>query len=81
MPKKKPSKGKPKVDKDLEGFDIQINEFGEIKSNYDMEKLYRFLNEKMDDKKLRDRDPEDLGLSKAKKSKGKNKKSKKKKYG
>ncbi|NNC95318.1 MAG: hypothetical protein HKN92_07120 [Chitinophagales bacterium] len=56
MPKKKPKKGKPKVHKDLEGFEININEFGELKSNTSVEELNKFLNKKVDDKKLRDRD-------------------------
>jgi hypothetical protein len=53
MPKKKPKQGKPEVHDDLKGFDIKINEFGEIVSNYDVEKLNEFLNENVDDKKLR----------------------------
>jgi len=53
--KKKPVTGKPKVNPELEGFDISINSFGEIKSNYDLDKLNEFLNKNVDDKKLRDR--------------------------
>jgi len=56
MPKKKPKKGDPEVHKDLDGFDININEFGEITTNLNVEKLNTFLNENVDDKKLRDRD-------------------------
>lgn len=55
MPKKKPLKGKPKVAKELEGLDIEINEFGQIVDKYDQEKLIKFLNKNVDDKKLRDR--------------------------
>ncbi|RMF30825.1 MAG: hypothetical protein D6765_02650 [Bacteroidetes bacterium] len=61
MPGKKPRKKttpkqeKPKVHKDLEGFDIRINEFGEIVPNVDIDKLNQFLNENVDDKKLRNR--------------------------
>lgn len=53
MPKKKPKEGKPEVHKSLEGFDIHINEFGEIVSNFEISRLNTFLNEKVDDKKLR----------------------------
>ena len=61
MPKKKPKEGKPKVHKDLEGLEITINEFGEIKSNVDVDKLNKFLNKNVEDKKLVDRDDlEDL---------------------
>lgn len=54
MPKKKPKKGKPEVHENLEGFDIKINEFGEIISTYKTEELNEFLNENVDDKKLRE---------------------------
>lgn len=59
---------KPKVSKELEGFDIRIDSFGEIRSTVDIDKLNTFLNKNVDDKKLRDR--EDLeDLKKDKKSK------------
>ena len=54
MPKKMKTKGKPELHKDLEGLEIKINEFGEISGNLDVDKLNRFLNENVDDKKLRD---------------------------
>ncbi len=47
---------KPKVHKELDGFNISIDSFGEIKSNIQIDKLNQFLNQKVDDKKLRDRD-------------------------
>ena len=53
---------KPRVNPELEGFDIRIDTFGEIKSNFDIEKLNQFLNRHVEDKKLRDRD--DLDESK-----------------
>ena len=56
MPKKKPKKGQPEVHDELKGFDIKINEFGEIITNFDVDKVNEFLNENVDDKKLRDRD-------------------------
>ena len=55
MPKKKPIKGKPKVNKELDGLEIRINEFGQIESNFDIKEINRFLNREVDDKKLRDR--------------------------
>jgi len=54
MPKKKPIKGKPEVHKELSGFDIKINEFGEIVTSYNVDKINEFLNENVDDKKLRE---------------------------
>ena len=55
--KKKPKKNKekPKVNPELEGFDIEIDRFGEIKSNFNIDRINEFLNEHVDDKKLRDR--------------------------
>lgn len=53
MPKKMKKKGKPELHKDLDGLEIKINEFGET-VNLDIDKLNAFLNEKVDDKKLRD---------------------------
>lgn len=59
MAKSKEDKdAKPKVHKDLNGFDIEINSFGEIQMNFDMDKINEFLNRNVDDKKLREREPE-----------------------
>ena len=44
MAKKKSDKQKPEVHEELQGFDIHINEFGEIVSNYNMDKINEFLN-------------------------------------
>ena len=52
MPKKKPVTGKPEVNEELEGFDIRINEFGEIVSNLQIDRLNEFLDENVEDKKL-----------------------------
>lgn len=49
-------KNNPKTHKDLKGFDIKINEFGEIVSSLSIEQLNSFLNENVDDKKLKDRE-------------------------
>ena len=53
MPKKKPLQGKPEVHKELDGFEMDINEFGEITSNTNIDKLNTFLNKNVDDKKFR----------------------------
>jgi hypothetical protein len=54
MSKKKLSqKEKPNMNPELEGFDIKVNSFGEIISNYDIDKINEFLNKNVDDKKLR----------------------------
>ncbi|MEO5601755.1 MAG: hypothetical protein ABIR06_12590 [Cyclobacteriaceae bacterium] len=61
---------KPKVHKDLQGFDIAIDTFGEIKSNMNIEKINEFLNKNVDDKKLAERgDYDDMKKGKKKKAK------------
>jgi hypothetical protein len=55
-PKKNKPKPKPRVHKELQGFDISIDSFGEIKSNMNIEKINAFLNENVDDKKLLERE-------------------------
>ena len=52
MPKKKPKKGNPEVHDELKGFDIKINEFGEIVSSFNVDKINEFLDENVEDKKL-----------------------------
>lgn len=66
----KPSKkqGKPRVHKELSGFEVSIDQFGELKSNMPIEKLNEFLNKNVDDKKLAGRgDYEEIKNSKKKK--------------
>ena len=54
MPKKMKKKGIPTVHNELDGFDIKINPFGELQSNFEIDKINDFLNENIDDKKLDD---------------------------
>jgi hypothetical protein len=56
MPKKKPLKGEPEVNEAIKGFDIRINEFGEIVSNFEIERINEFLDERVEDKKLPEKD-------------------------
>ena len=44
------------VHKDLSGFNIKINEFGEITSSLEIDQLNSFLNENVVDKKLAERE-------------------------
>ena len=55
MSKKKNHKQSPKVHDELSGFNIHINEFGEIISNFGVDKLNRFLDDNLDDKKLQEK--------------------------
>lgn len=50
---KKEVKEMPKVHKELGGFDVTVNSFGEIQMSYDIEKINEFLNNKVEDKKLK----------------------------
>ncbi len=47
-------KGTKKLDthEDLSNFDLKINKFGQIESNYDIDKVNDFLNNNIVDKKL-----------------------------
>ncbi len=56
MAKQPAKKKKPRVHKDLEGFEISINPFGELSSSMGIDKINDFLNKNVDDKKLLDRD-------------------------
>lgn len=68
--KKVPATPKPRVHKDLQGLDITIDQFGEIKANMNIEKLNEFLDKNVDDKKLAERDDyEDLKQGSKKKKK------------
>jgi hypothetical protein len=67
---KKKKESKPKVHKELDGFEISVNQFGEIKSNMNIEEINEFLNEKVEDKKLLERNDYDE-IKKPKKGKKK----------
>ena len=59
MPKKKPQEGKPEMHPELDGFELSINQFGEIKTNMDLSKINEFLNRNVEDKKFKERDDYD----------------------
>lgn len=58
MPKKMNKKGKPIVHEELEGFDIKVNEFGQIQGNYNIEDLNDFLDKNISDKKIQNSEEE-----------------------
>jgi hypothetical protein len=49
-------KRKPRVHSQLDGFEVSINQFGELQSSMAIEKINKFLDENVDDKKLDDRE-------------------------
>ncbi|WP_373523998.1 hypothetical protein [Aquiflexum sp.] len=68
MAKKSKKEENPKVHKDLDGFKMNINSFGEISSSFPIDKINEFLNQNVEDKKLKDReDIEDIKDGKKKK--------------
>ncbi|MFM7853782.1 MAG: hypothetical protein ACKO96_18140 [Flammeovirgaceae bacterium] len=52
MSKKENKPSKPRVHKELNGFEVSINQFGELQSNMNIEKINTFLDKNVDDKKL-----------------------------
>lgn len=52
----KKDKEKARVHKDLEGLELNVDSFGEISSSMPIDKLNKFLNKNVEDKKLKDRD-------------------------
>lgn len=60
---KKNDPKKPDLNEELEGFDIHINEFGEIVSTFEVERLNTFLNKNVDDKKLQTEDDPSIANS------------------
>lgn len=57
---KEEKKQKAKVHRDLDGFELKVDAFGEIKSNMEIDKLNKFLNSNVEDKKLKDRKDLDI---------------------
>lgn len=52
MGRKRKNNKVPKVHEELTGLDMRINEFGEMVSNLDMDKINAFLTRTVPDKKL-----------------------------
>ncbi|MDH5608738.1 MAG: hypothetical protein OEY56_04610 [Cyclobacteriaceae bacterium] len=56
MANKKENRKKTKVHKELDGLELTVNAFGEIKSNFDIDTINEFLNKNVGDKKLKNRE-------------------------
>lgn len=69
--RKKKKKERPSVSPELEGLNIEIDPFGEIKTNYDIDKINAFLNKNVEDKKLVERKDYDKVKDKKKENKKK----------
>jgi hypothetical protein len=66
--KQSKKQGKPRVHKELSGFEVSIDQFGELKSNMNIEKLNSFLDRNVDDKKLLEKEEKER-MKKAKQKK------------
>lgn len=52
MHRKKGKEGKPETHEDLEGFDIRIDEFGNVQTTLSQSQINLFLNQNVEDKKF-----------------------------
>lgn len=52
MPKKMKKDGEASVHSDLKGFQIKVNEFGEMETNLPIDQLNDFLDKNAEDKKI-----------------------------
>ena len=50
--RKEDEKRKQELHEEMEGFDIRINEFGEMTTNINIDKINAFLNTHLADRKL-----------------------------
>ena len=53
--KNEKKKQNPRVNPELKGFEINIDQFGEIKTSYNIDNINEFLNKNVEDKKLQER--------------------------
>ena len=61
---------KARVHRELDGLEVSINQFGELKTNMNIEKINEFLDKNVDDKKLEERnDYEEIKKGKDNKAK------------
>lgn len=58
---------KPRVHSELRGFEVTINQFGELQSSMNIEKINDFLNRNVDDKKLLEKEEKENQKKKKKK--------------
>ena len=54
--KKDEDQQKPKVAKELNGLELNVDSFGEISNSLSIDKINDFLNKNVEDKKLKDRE-------------------------
>lgn len=68
MAKQPAKKKKPRVHKDLQGFEVSVNQFGELNASMSIDKINEFLNKNVEDKKLLDRDESEEPKTKKKRN-------------
>jgi len=52
MSRRKDKEEKPETHEDLQGFDIRIDEFGNVQTTLTQAQINRFLNQNVEDKKF-----------------------------
>ena len=55
MARKNKKQKKPDIHKELEGFQVAVNPFGEIISTMEIDKINKLLDKHVEDKKLKNR--------------------------
>lgn len=65
--KKPKKKEKDAVHEKLKGFDIRVNEFGQLVTSQPVERINRFLDDNVTDKKLLEKEYVEKARKKAKK--------------
>jgi hypothetical protein len=51
--KKEPKEDKPKINEELDGLEFKINSLGEIQTNFEIDRINHFLDDHVEDKKLK----------------------------
>lgn len=55
--------GKPEMHKELEGLEFKVNQFGEVSTSIPLDHINKFLNENVEDKKLKEKEEKDDNLN------------------
>ncbi len=64
---KSKKQSKPRVHSELKGFEVNIDQFGGLQSNMNIEKINAFLDKNVDDKKLLEKEEKENARKKSKK--------------
>lgn len=68
---KKKEKELPTLNKELQGFDIFLDEFGRVRTNQNLEEINNFLNRNLADRKLDEKAEKEMKAKKTSTNKNK----------